>query len=477
MHHRKSQWVKVVVLTGLIVTWAGFWPVQDSLGQADERSDATANRVENVPTFRLDHGSGPMAIHALQSCLEGMGSNYTYAKLAGVGGAAFKLVYDTTEAYEPLRDLFPVDVLQITAEQMGFADARWHKDGSRDDVMGLIKREIDAGRPVIAPDLRSGEYSGLCIITGYDLDTGHILIQGAFRRAGYDSIPLAEAWDGPTASPDGWASNPVFTLGRTRIGTGDGRAGRNKPAIAAAIEIMKGGYLEYGKHPGEAPYLAEAGPHMAAHGLKAYDLLAHDVAHRPLVTMRDGEPHLDSGFLWRIDSQIGQLQHDRTDAYTFLRQLRSNVQPGHYLLLEELYEGVRTTSNDAKSLREVFWQALPAKLTTADQAVAHARQSNSIVIDVTNRAGVVDGLKSMGEPVFESPWGWVLVDDSPEKRMGARLLVRALLSRERNSIRMLEELLPGVDIIVERERPEMQERPERPERREKPRTNQSSETE
>jgi len=61
--------------------------------------------------------------------------------------------------------------------------------------------------------------------------------------------------------------------------------------------------------------------------------------------------------------------------------------------------------------------------------------------------------------------------------MGARLLVRALLSRERNSIRMLEELLPGVDTIVERERPEMQERPERPERREKPRTNQSSETE
>jgi len=474
MHLRKSQWVKVVVLTGLIVAWAGFWPVQDSLGQADERSEATANRVENVPAFRLDHDSGPMAIYALQSCLEAMGSNYTYAKLAGVSGAAFKFVYDTTEAYEPLRDLFPMDVLQSAAEQMGLEDARWHRDGSRDYVMDLIKREIDACRPLIAPDLRVGEYSGLCVIIGYNLDTGHILIKGAFRRAGYDSIPLAEAWDGPTASPEGWASNPVFTLGRARKGRGDARAGRNKPAVAKAIEIMKGGDLEYGKHPGEAPYLGEAGPHTAEYGVKALELLSYDVANRPLVTMRDGEPHLDSGFLWRIDSQVGQLQHDRTDAYTFLRQLRSNVQPDHYLLLEELYNGVRTTSNDAKSLREVFWQTIPADVTTADQAVAYARQSHSMVIEVTHRAGVADELKSMGEPVFETPWGWVLVDDSPEKRMGARLLVRALLSRERNSIRMLEELLPGVDIIVERERPETQETQER---QEKLRRNQPGETE
>lgn len=461
MHHRQYQWVRMVVLAGLMIALAGFWPLRDSLGQPGERSAAKANRIEDVPVFRPDHDSGPMAIHALRSCLEAMGSSYTYANLAGVSGSAFKFVYDTTEAYEPLRDLFPVDVLQTAAEQMGFADAHWSKDRSRDYVMDVIKREIDAGRPLIAPDLRAGKYSGMCVIVGYDLEANHVLIQGAFSRAGYDSVPLGDAWDGPTASPDGWAGNPVFILGRTRIGSGDARAGRSRPAVTAAIEIMKGGDLEYGEHPGEALYLGEAGRHKAAYGLKAFDLLSHDMAERPLVTMRDGEPHLDLGFLWRIDSQVGQLQHDRSHAYSYLRQLRSSVQPQHYLLLEELYDGVRATSEDARSLRQIFWQTVPADVTTAEGALAYARQNPCIVIDVTPRAGVADELRSMGEAVFETPWGSVLVDDTPEKRMGARLLARALTSRERNSIRMLEELLPYVDTRVEQERPEGKERPRR----------------
>jgi hypothetical protein len=395
-----------------------------------------------------------MAIHAIRACLEAMGSSYTYANLAGVSGSAFKFVYDTTGTYEPLRDLFPVNVLQTAAEQLGFADAHWSKDRSRDYVMGVIKREIDAGRPLIAPDLRAGKYSGMCVIVGYNIETSHVLVQGAFRRAGYDSVPLAEAWDGPTAGPEGWASNPVFVFGRTRIGTGDARAGRSKPVVAAAIEIMKGGDLEYGEHPGEALYLGEARPNAAAYGLKAFDLLSHDMADRPLVTVRDGEPHLDLGFLWRIDSQVGQLQNDRFHAYSYLRQLRSSVQPRHYLLLEELYEGVRATSQDASDLRQLFWQAVPADVTTAEGALAYARENPAIVIDVTHRAGVADELKSMGETVFDTPWGSVIVDDTPEKRMNARLLVRALISRERNSVRMLEELLPGVDTRAERERPQ-----------------------
>jgi hypothetical protein len=405
-----------------------------------------------------------MAIHAIRSCFEAMGSGYTYANLAGVSGAAFKFVYDTTEAYEPLRDLFPVDVLQTAAEQMGFEEARWLTKRSSEYVMSVIKREIDAGRPLIAPDLRAGEYSGLCVIVGYDLGTGYVLIQGAFRSAGYDSVPLGDAWEGPTASPAGWADNPVFVLGRSRIGKGEARAGRHKPALAAAIDIMKGGRLEYGKHPGEAAYMREPGPHTAGYGLEGFDLLSRDIADRPLVAERDGEPHLDSGFLWRIDSQVGQLQHDRSEAYTFLRQLRSNVQPEYYLLVEELYMGIQKTSSDAMNLRRIFWEPVPADVATADQALAYARQSPYMIIDITARQGFAEELKSRGEPVFETPWGWVLVDDTPEKRMGARLLVRALVSRERHSIRLLEELLPAVDTRVERERPEGQERQERQER-------------
>ncbi len=459
MHQRKYQWVKVIILAGLIAVWGGFWPSQDSLGEGDDRGNATTNRIEGVAQFRLDTDSGPMAIYAFQSCLGVLGFNYSYSKFAGISGAAFKFVYDTTEAYEPLRDLFPTDVLQSASAQIGFEDAHWETGRSIDELMRIIKREIDAGRPLIASDLETSAYHGLFIIAGYDLETSHLLVQGALRRAGYDSIPIAEGWDGSTASPVGWASNPVFVFGRQVKGSGDARAGKNGPSIAAAIEIMKGGELEYGRHPGEEPYLGEAGPHTAGYGLKAFELLSYDIAHRPLVTMQDGEPHLDFGFLWRIDSQIGQLQHDRTQAFTFLRQARAGLPPEQNALLEELTASFQAVSRDAKGLREVFWQAMPPGVTTADSAVAYARGSSSIVLNLSVPMWMIDELKSMGEPVFETHWGWVMVADSPEKRMGARLLVRAILSRERNSIRMLEELLPDVDTRLERERPEGQQGP------------------
>jgi len=450
MHQRKYQWIKVIVLTWLIAVWAAFWPAQDSLGQSDGRINANANRIDGINQFSLDPDAGPMAIYALQSCFEVLGFNYSYSRFAGISGAAFKFVYDTTEAYESLRDLFPVDVLRSAAVQMGFERAHWETGRSIDEIMGIIKEEIDAGRPLIAPDLRTGPYhDGFLIIAGYDLETRYLLIQGATRKAGYDSIPIPEGWDGPTASPMGWASNPVFVFERQFRGRGDARAGRNSPSIAAAIEIMKGGTLEYGKHPGEEPYLGKAGPHTAGYGLKALQLLSYDIAHRPLVTIEDGEPHLDFGFMWRIDSQIGQLQHDRTHAITFLRQLGSGLPPERNGLLRELADNFQGVSVDARALREVFWRVMPPDVATADAAVAYARGSSSLVLMLPARAGVITGLKSMGEPVFETAWGWVIVADSPEKRLEARLLARAIVSRERNSIRILEKLLPDVDTRME----------------------------
>jgi hypothetical protein len=111
------------------------------------------------------------------------------------------------------------------------------------------------------------------------------------------------------------------------------------------------------------------------------------------------------------------------------------------------------TSEDARRLRQIFWETVPPEVTTADQALAYSRESTAMVINVGPRGGVADELKSMGKTVFDTAWGSVFIDDTPEKRMGARLLVRALVSREKNSLRMLEDLLPDVDTRVERERP------------------------
>ncbi len=454
--HGRSASFFLAVLTLL---GAGLWPAGDSLGQREQPNPATRNRIDGITKLKYDQSSGTMAVYALQSCFETQDFNFSYSRLAGISGMVFKFVYDTTEAYEPLRDLYPVDLLQTAAVEMGFEDAYWDTDRSADEIMGLIKREIDEGRPVVAPNLQPDAYVGLFIITGYDLDTQHLLVQGATPGPGYDSIPVAGGWNGPTASPAGWATNPVFLLGRQARGSGDARAGRHASIVALGIEVMKGGELEYGKHPGEQPYLGEAGLHTASYGVKALELLSHDIAYRPLVKVEDGKPELDFGFLWRIDSQIRQLQHDRLQGYSFMRQLRTGLAIEWHAMLEEVGSNFQAVSKDAESLRGIFLQAIPEDISTADSALAWARESPAMALILMPGASVIDGLRARGENLFDTPWGLVLVDDTPEKRMAARLLVRAMLSRERNSIRMLEELLPYVDSRVEHDRPEEQRRP------------------
>jgi hypothetical protein len=398
--------------------------------------DPSANMLTTVPPYSLDHLSGSMALHALHSALASQGFMGSYTELVGISGEVFKVVYDSSDAFEPLRDACPFDLLGTAAARRGFPNAHWETGLKGEDLRRIVKHEIDSGRPLISPFLKPDAYHGFNIITGYDYDLNEFKVQGAFDRRRAYNVPIPETWDGPTMSPAGWAANPVFVLGEA---VDDSTVARNiyVDMVKQARDLLQGGTLAYGLTDGEARYMARPGPHLARYGLPAYDILAWDVEHTDIVLKRPGGDTLNFGLLWRIDAMVGLLEHDRSRGPEFGSVLRGILSQQNATALYELVVNLKRTAEDAAELRDLFWHEIPDTLPDVQAVLDYVDGSGAMVFGLPDMEGLASNLRDMGRKVYASPWGWVMVEDSPEKRVRAKMKVISLRSRETRSLDLI----------------------------------------
>jgi hypothetical protein len=421
---------------------------------ADTGAAARSNRVPGVKPWARDDDAGGMALYALGACFEAYGHWSTYFRMVALSGSPFKVVYDTTEAYEPLRELFPVDVLKVAANAAGFPQARWLLDLPIDQVKEAVKDEIDKGHPVVAPFLKNDVYHGYVAIVGYDYDEGVFYVQGALRDTAYAKVPIPGQWSGPTASPVGWATNPVFVLGEMMTVRSED-PGQDKALLETGASLLRGGTLSYGLAAGEARYMAGAGPRQAAFGVPAYRLISWDVDRAPLVRAEGGQDEVNFGLIWRLDAQLGLLEHDRRYAAMALGYIVGRMKEGKHMEVQELTDNVERTGDEVRALRRIFWDQIPYAINTADGIAAYADSSGSIVFSIAGRDRLQKDLTDRGYGVFKTKWGPVMIADSRAKRLKAKLLVKSLETRESISMRMMEELAAyvGPDLGVEPQEP------------------------
>ena len=413
-------------------------------GSRAESASGGAGVIEGIEGFEIDYDSGNMGLYALSSCLKAGGTTVAYYELVGLSRSAFKFVYDSTEAYEPLRDLYPADGLLQAARAKGYPDCHWEMNKSINVVKSLIKQEIDAGRPVVAPFLKHDAYHGFFVITGYDYEENLFYLQGALGLdSGYVSVPIPDYWDGPTASPAGWARNPVFVLGEAEEVL-ERRGADERKSVKMGIKLYRGGTLEYGTQPGEYEYMESPGPHTAHYGLPAYDVLSADVEKSPVLVERDSGRGVDFGFLWRLDAQLGQLDHDRFHGMTYVRGLARYLRFDERMLLSEVTENFERTVEDVRALRKIFWDPVPDWCTSPQAVDRYINGSSSIVYWVFGREDLAEGLEALGYEMHTTPWGPIVVLDSPDKRLRAKVLVKSIASREKNSLYVMEDIVEHI---------------------------------
>ena len=118
-------------------------------------------------------------ISSLRACLTYSGQSISYARLLVGSGAAFRLMWNKeiwdggnvdilVSRPNPME---PINLAFSTAGRSGkFLEK---KDGNKDEIISLIRKEIDDGRPVIAFGIIGPPEA--CVITGY-LDNGDALL-------------------------------------------------------------------------------------------------------------------------------------------------------------------------------------------------------------------------------------------------------------------------------------------------------------
>jgi len=429
-------------------------------GEEAGQGALTANMIPSVGSYPRDDLSGSMALHALHSVLRTQGISGTYSELIGISGSVFKVVYDSSDAFEPLRDTCPFDLLRTAAARSGFADAHWETELTGEALKQIVKREIDTGRPLVSPFLKPDDHHGFNIITGYDYKQNHFKIQGPFNRRRPQTIPIPEKWDGPTLSPKGWAVNPVFVLGEASY---DSAAMGDVYADMAdqAIELLRGGKVSYGSAEGEAQYMARPGPHQASYGLPAYDILVWDVEYSDITVAGEGGPSLNFAFLWRIDALVGLLEHDRMRGPEFASLLTGVVSQRQASAQNQLEINFQRTAEDAAALRDLFWHEVPDSLNDPAAVLEYTEGKDAIVFALTSRDGLAASLRDMGRDIYECPWGWVMVEDSPAKRLQAKMKVISIRSRDLKCLDIMETMADEIGRMHHRRWPPSKWRPRR----------------
>jgi hypothetical protein len=438
---RLMKWVAAVLMLTCLCVPVGH-------PAAAEGGAGRANSLSGVEGFHIDPLEEGTALKALTSVMRFEQTPCRYVDVVPVSGIMFAFVYDSTEAYEPLRDIYPFDLLGYTAAGFGFPDAHWETGLAPDEVRGLIKREIDSGRPLITSYLAPEAYRGFSIITGYDLDGGTLSVQGGSDTRRAATVPLPEHWDGPTMSAAGWAANPLFVIGeafRDSLSMYEVRVGMVEEGIA----LLEGGRVDYGHSEGERPYMPDAGPHLAFYGIPAYEVLVLDVGNRSLTLPGENGPEIDFGLVWRIETTLGLLVQDRRYSTQFTPWLRGGVPPKQTWMMTEIVDNLNKGATEAGRLRDVFWHQVPTQLVRAGEVLRHVEGSTALVFALPPVEGLPDSLRSRGEMVYDTPWGSALVRDTGERRLKAKLMALSLMSRERGSLDLLRQIAGVIESSAE----------------------------
>jgi len=204
--------------------------------------------------------------------------------------------------------------------------------------------------------------------------------------------------------------------------------------------LMRGGKIAYGVHPSESPYMANPHQCEALYGLPAYGMLQRDVESQKLVIGSQEGLRLNFSLLWRVDSQLGQLSHDRSNGALFLKLLKARLPAQACQHVAELTELFEASARDADSIRRFFWQRLPEGLDDVHEVSDFIDSSDAIVFSIGTDSTLAYRLMGVGYDVYQSPWGWVIVVDSEEKRLKAKMTVHSAFVHDKLALGVLEEL-------------------------------------
>lgn len=403
-------------------------------------SSPMRNQIDGVPPVSSEQAWAGKTLAFLHAALQPLGGDASEAFLAGVSGDAFIFTYLDAAVDEQQRDHWPVDVFAEAAEPFGY-HVEWVTDRPMEEVKAVVKREIDAGRPLLTHSLDSRTHFFL-IITGYDYDRGIFLVQGVdrlFSAAEYGEIAIPDGWTGAVPGETFWARNPIGIVSRVADVEPADRAQLARAALRRAIDLWEQPAFPFSDYWEEGDWARWASnlplPEMEQPlGAAAYDALERDVLNAETIT---------GGMIWRLDEQFVVRKYRHLDAARFLREVRPLFSAEDAAVLETVAARFERTAEDGAAFYSMYWgHALTEDPPqTPDEARARMDAAPNLVFGVPDEIDDETFAEWDDCRVMRHPWGRIVIVDTPERRAHAAGLARALKAHGQESIELLRSVI------------------------------------
>ncbi|MEO2005881.1 MAG: hypothetical protein ABGY41_17495, partial [Candidatus Poribacteria bacterium] len=313
----------------------------------------------------------------------------------------------------------------------------WITDRPIDEVTAVVKREIDAGHPLLTHSLDSRTHFFL-VITGYDYDKGVFLVQGVdrlFSDTEYGEIEIPHGWSGAVPGETFWAKNPIGVVSRAPDAVPTDRTQLARDALRRAIALWEQPSFPFSDYWEEGDWAKWASnlplPDMEQPlGAAAYDALVSDVLNAETIT---------GGMIWRLDEQFVIRKYRHLDAARFLREMRSLFSDAEGAVLETVAARFEQTAADGAAFYSMYWgDALTENPpATSDELRSRMDAAPNLVLGIPDE---IDDEAFAGWDdcrVMHHPWGRVVILDTPERRAHVAELARALKAHGQESIDLL----------------------------------------
>ena len=378
-------------------------------------------------------------ILSFQEILRHLGTEESEGFLAGISGEAFVFSYKDAQIDEPQREHWPHDIFARAARELGYS-LEWIVEQPSEEVKRIVREQIDQGYPVLTHSLDESSYHGFQIIVGYDFEKEIFYLQTADRHDHQDYVeaPIPEEWIGAVPGPLFWVHNP---LGLIAPDPDAGEFDRRQIVLRAmqrAVELWEMESFPFAAPGEDKSWVPWTGGLDLNEERAPISAAAYAAVERDITRME----RLEFPLVWRIDAQFCRLIYIRKDAARFLEEVESLFSSASREEIAAAAALFKEVSEGAADFFSCFWNRDLHADPPEERAALLQRIDASSALVMWLPESVTEE-EMVGRPDFRfsgSPWGNIVIVDTPERRQHAISLLHQLKVKDEKAFGLLRKI-------------------------------------
>lgn len=381
--------------------------------------------------FDSDAEDVTQPLTCLRVALEVQGLDVDLTSLRGFSGEVWvPLMQAEGSVREPIRELMADDPLMRACDALG-VEGEWHTDLSQSEAMDLFRSELRERRAPLVPFLhRPAEHVGWNVVVGAETERNGVLISDVSSPRRRVTLNLPSVWTGPVPGAVKWATTPIFTVRVTEDSCVPSPIHQLRSSMRGWMAQRAPDGIELPTHAGARNFMGDdLGGELAVTGAQAARDMADEIVN--LETLDDYP------MLWRVRTLLPLHMERNARGADFLLGLEG-IDADIDAKCGALAAALRSENTTIRHLMSILWNESLNEGMTARDVLDRISLDPPLIADVddvspTQRELMLIAVERNPLPwevrMASTPFGAILIVDSPEQRQRAWDLLQELAGK------------------------------------------------